>query len=143
MLLVTSLVGLLMLYVLPNRQEAALEKSMRDELSSLAVAYSLSVRSALEQENLSALSDLNEQIKTDARAPIIAVLSDEADQRRIFAAFPSSEELASVAEIYSPRFLSAEQNFTSDIFDGTVVVMFERGVLKARLWSLNQPLYFI
>ena len=108
MLLVTSLVGLLMLYVLPNRQEAALEKSMRDELSSLAVAYSLSVRSALEQENLSALSDLNEQIKTDARAPIIAVLSDEADQRRIFAAFPSSEELASVAEIYSPRFLSAE-----------------------------------
>ena len=142
MLLVTSLVGLLMLYVLPNRQEAALEKSMRDELSSLAVAYSLSVRSALEQENLSALSDLNEQIKTDARAPIIAVLSDEADQRRIFAAFPSSEELASVAEIYSPRFLSAERNFTSDIFDGTVMVMFERGVLKARLWSLNQPLYF-
>ena len=34
----TLLVAVLMLYVLPNRQAAVLEASMRDELTSLAAA---------------------------------------------------------------------------------------------------------
>ena len=54
----TLLVAVLMLYVLPNRQAAVLEASMRDELTSLAAAYSISVRSALEKRDLSALEEL-------------------------------------------------------------------------------------
>lgn len=141
MTLVTSLVAVIMLYLLPGRQEAGLEKSALDELSGLSLAYSISVRSALEQENLAALAELNEQVASDPRSPIIAILSEEEDVQSIFAFFPADEDLISVDDIYSDKFLSANRSFSSDIFDGTVVVLFKRETLDARLDSLNQPLY--
>lgn len=48
MTLVTSLVAVIMLYLLSGSQEAALERSVLDELSGLSLAYLISVRSALE-----------------------------------------------------------------------------------------------
>ena len=141
MTLVTSLVAVIMLYLLPGRQKAELEKSVLDELSGLSLAYSISVRSALEQENLAALAELNEQIVRDPRSPIIAILNEEDDGKSIFAFFPADEQLGSVDDIYSDNFLSAERRFSSDIFEGTVVVLFKREILEARLDSLNQPLY--
>jgi signal transduction histidine kinase len=141
MTLVTSLVAVIMLYVLPGRQEAALESSVLDELSGLSLAYSISVRSALEQEDLAALAGLNEQVASDPRSPIIAILSEEDDTQSIFAFFPADEDVVSVDDIYSDKFLSAERRFSSDIFEGTVVVLFKRETLASRLDSLNQPLY--
>ena len=141
MTLVTSLVAVIMLYLLPERQEAELEKSVLDELSGLSLAYSISVRSALEQENLAALAELNEQVASDPRSPIIAILSEEDDTQSIFAFFPADEDVVSVDDIYSDQFLSAERRFSSDIFEGTVVVLFKRETLESRLDSLNQPLY--
>ena len=141
MTLVTSLVAVIMLYLLPGRQEAALERSVLDELSGLSLAYSISVRSALEQENLAALAELNEQVASDPRSPIIAILSEEDDTQSIFAFFPADEDVVSVDDIYSDNFLSAERRFSSDIFEGTVVVLFKRETLESRLDSLNQPLY--
>ena len=141
MTLVTSLVAVIMLYLLPGRQEAELEKSVLDELSGLSLAYSISVRSALEQEDLAALAELNKQVASDPRSPIIAILSEEDDTESIFAFFPADEDVVSVDDIYSDNFLSAERRFSSDIFEGTVVVLFKRETLEARLDSLNQPLY--
>lgn len=141
MTLVTSLVAVIMLYLLPSRQEAALERGVLDELSGLSLAYSISVRSALEQENLEALAELNEQIASDPRSPIIAILSEEDDTQSIFAFFPADEDAVSVDDIYSDKFLSAERRFSSDIFEGTVVVLFKREMLESRLDSLTQPLY--
>lgn len=141
MTVVTSLVAVIMLYLLPGRQEAELEKSVLDELSGLSLAYSISVRSALEQENLAALAELNEQVASDPRSPIIAILSEEDDTQSIFAFFPADEDVVSVDDIYSDQFLSAERRFSSDIFEGTVVVLFKRETLESRLDSLNQPLY--
>jgi signal transduction histidine kinase len=141
MTVVTSLVAVIMLYLLPGRQEAELEKSVLDELSGLSLAYSISVRSALEQENLAALAELNEQVASDPRSPIIAILSEEDDTQSIFAFFPADEGVVSVDDIYSDQFLSAERRFSSDIFEGTVVVLFKRETLESRLDSLNQPLY--
>ncbi|MDG1034612.1 MAG: ATP-binding protein [Luminiphilus sp.] len=142
MTVVTSLVAVLMLYLLPNRQQAELEKSIRDELSGLAVAYSISVRSALDQQNLSVLAALNEQVATDPRNPIIAIINESEGDKNIFAYFPASEEIVSVDQVYSAEFLSVERRFESNIFEGTVLVMFKRESLDARLRSLNQPLYF-
>ena len=116
MTVVTSLVAVIMLYLLPGRQEAELEKSVLDELSGLSLAYSISVRSALEQENLAALAELNEQVASDPRSPIIAILSEEDDTQSIFAFFPADEDVVSVDDIYSDQFLSAERRFSSDIF---------------------------
>ena len=80
MVSVTLLVAILILYVLPSRQETVLEASMRDELRSLAAAYSVSVQSALQQQDLSALEALNEQVSQDSRNPIVAVInSSDAD----------------------------------------------------------------
>ena len=141
MTLVTSLVAVIMLYLLPGRQEAALERSVLDELSGLSLAYSISVRSALEQEDLAALAELNEQVASDPRSPIIAILSEEDDTQSIFAFFPADEDVVSVDDIYSDKFFSAERRFSSDIFEGTVVVLFKRETLESRLDSLNQPLY--
>lgn len=133
MTLVTSLVAVIMLYLLSGRQEAALERSVLDELSGLSLAYSISVRSALEQEDLAALAELNEQVASDPRSPIIAILSEEDDTQSIFAFFPAGEDLVSIDEIYSDNFFSAERRFSSDIFEGTVVVLFKRETLEARL----------
>lgn len=131
-----------MLYLLPNRQQAELEKSIGDELSGLAVAYSVSVRSALDRQDLSVLAALNEQVATDPRNPIVAIIDESEGDKRIFAYFPASEEIVSVDQIYSAEFLSVERSFASNIFEGTLVVMFKRESLDARLRSLTQPLYF-
>jgi signal transduction histidine kinase/CheY-like chemotaxis protein len=138
----TVLVALLMLYVLPNRQAAVLEASMRGELASLAAAYSISVRSALEQQDLSALEELNKQISFDRRNPVIAVINTSDDIPEIFAVFPASEEIEAIDEIFGPKYVAADRTFESDIIDGRVVVMFKREALDDRLWSLTQLLYF-
>ena len=111
MTLVTSLVAVIMLYLLPGRQEAALERSVLDELSGLSLAYSISVRSALEQEDLAALAELNEQVASDPRSPIIAILSEEDDTQSIFAFFPACEDLVSIDEIYSDNFFLGRAPF--------------------------------
>ena len=138
----TLLVALLMLYVLPSRQAAVLEESMRDELSSLAAAYSISVRSALEQQDLSALEELNQQVSFDGRKPIVAVINTSEDSQEIFAVFPASEEIATIDEIFGPRYVAADRAFETDIIDGRVAVMFRREALDRRLWSLTQLIYF-
>lgn len=141
MVSVTLLVAVMMLYVLPNRQQAILEASMRDELSSLTAAYSISVRSALQQQDLSALEELNAQVSDDSRNPIVAIISNDDTETGIFAVFPDSEVIADVDEIYGLNYLVAESSFETDIINGRVAVMFKREDLEARLWSLNQPLY--
>ena len=138
----TLLVALLMLYVLPSRQAAVLEESMRDELSSLAAAYSISVRSALEQQDLSALEELNQQVSFDGRKPIVAVINTSEDSQEIFAVFPASEEIATIDEIFGPKYVAADRAFETDIIDGRVAVMFKREALDRRLWSLTQLIYF-
>lgn len=138
----TLLVALLMLYVLPNRQAAVLEASMRDELASLAVAYSISVRSALEQQDLSALEELNQQVSFDGRDPIVAVINTSDEGPELFAVFPASEEIATVDEVFGPKYVAADRAFETDIIDGRVAVMFKREALDRRLWSLTQLIYF-
>ena len=138
----TLLVAVLMLYVLPNRQAAVLEASMRDELTSLAAAYSISVRSALEQQDLSALEELNEQVSFDGRNPVVAVINTSEETPEIFAVFPASEEIATIDEIFGPKYVAADRAFETDIIDGRVAVMFKREALDRRLWSLTQLIYF-
>ena len=138
----TLLVAVLMLYVLPNRQAAVLEASMRDELTSLAAAYSISVRSALEKRDLSALEELNEQVSFDGRNPIVAIINTSGDVPAIFAVFPASEEIATIDEIFGPNYVAADRAFETNIIDGRVAVMFRREALERRLWSLNQLIYF-
>ena len=138
----TLLVALLMLYVLPSRQAAVLEASMRDELTSLAAAYSISVRSALEQQDLSALEELNEQVSFDGRNPVVAVINTSEETPEIFAVFPASEEIATIDEIFGPKYVAADRAFETDIIDGRVAVMFKREALDRRLWSLTQLIYF-
>ena len=138
----TLLVAVLMLYVLPNRQAAVLEASMRDELTSLAAAYSISVRSALEKRDLSALEELNEQVSFDGRNPIVAIINTSGDVPAIFAVFPASEEVATIDEIFGPNYVAADRAFETNIIDGRVAVMFRREALERRLWSLNQLIYF-
>ena len=141
MTIVTSLVAVLMLYLLPSRQESELEQSVRDELSGLSLAYSISIQSALEQENLGVLAELNQQIAADTRSPKIAIISEVSGAKNVFAFFPESEDVPSIGDIYSSRFLLAERTFESAIFDGVVVVMFERSILEDRLRLLNLPIY--
>ena len=138
----TLLVALLMLYVLPSRQAAVLEASMRDELTSLAAAYSISVRSALEQQDLSALEELNEQVSFDGRNPVVVVINTSEETPEIFAVFPASEEIATIDEIFGPKYVAADRAFETDIIDGRVAVMFKREALDRRLWSLTQLIYF-
>ena len=138
----TLLVAVLMLYVLPNRQAAVLEASMRDELTSLAAAYSISVRSALEKRDLSALEELNEQVSFDGRNPIVAIIDTSGDVPALFAVFPASEEIATIDEIFGPNYVAADRAFETNIIDGRVAVMFRREALERRLWSLNQLIYF-
>lgn len=138
----TLLVAVLMLYVLPNRQAAVLEASMRDELTSLAAAYSISVRSALEKRDLSALEELNEQVSFDGRNPIVAIINTSGDVPAIFAVFPASEEISSIDEIFGSNYVAADRTFETNIIDGRVAVMFRREALERRLWSLNQLIYF-
>ena len=138
----TLLVALLMLYVLPSRQAAVLEASMRDELTSLAAAYSISVRSALEQQDLSALEELNEQVSFDRRNPVVAIINTSEETPEIFAVFPASEEIATIDEIFGPKYVAADRAFETDIIDGRVAVMFKREALDRRLWSLTQLIYF-
>ena len=141
MTIVTSVVAVLMLYLLPSRQESELEQSVRDELSGLSLAYSISIQSALEQENLGVLAELNQQIAADTRSPKIAIISEVSGAKNVFAFFPESEDVPSIGDIYSSRFLLAERTFKSAIFDGVVVVMFERSILENRLRLLNLPIY--
>lgn len=142
MVSVTLLVAILMLYVLPSRQETVLEASMRDELRSLAAAYSVSVQSALQQQDLSALEALNEQVSKDSRNPIVAVINTSDAETGIFAVFPDSEENIGIDDVFGSKYLSADNAFETDIIDGRVVVLFRRETLEARLFTLIEPLFF-
>ena len=80
--------SLLLLWIVPARQNAAMEGSVQSELQSLSAAFAVSAQLAFAQEDLTALSQLNKLLSDDRRGLKVAVFLGEQDKEELLAAFP-------------------------------------------------------
>ena len=134
--------SLLLLWIVPARQNAAMEESVQSELQSLSAAFAVSAQLAFAQEDLTALSQLNKLLSDDRRGLKVAVFLGEQDEEELLAAFPYEDNSFDYSYISSPDFLKASSPFNTEFDAGRVVVLFDKSKVRAQTIRLNVPLYF-
>ena len=138
----TLVASLLLLWIVPDRQNAALEESVKSELQSLSAAFAVSAQLAFAQEDLTALSQLNKLLSDDRRGLRVAVFLGAQGEEELLAEFPDEESSFDYLSESSFDFLRASSPFHTELDSGQVVVMFDKSNLRAQTIRLNLPLYF-
>lgn len=142
MLVGTSLTAVLLLRVIPDRQQSAMEASITSELQSLAAAFAVSAQLAFAQEDLQSLSDLNRLIADDERGLQVAVFVDTGSTEELLAGFPAEANVQQSLSRDGDLFLTASSPFRSEFDRGRVVVLYDKAQLAQQMALLNLPLYF-
>jgi len=142
MLLGTLFAAVLLLRVVPDRQQNAIEDSIASELESLAAAYATSAQLAFAQEDLQALSDLNRLVANDERGLQVAVFIHSGAAEELLAGFPTEANVRQSLSLQQERFFTASSPFFTEFDQGRVVVLYEKARLSEQMALLNLPLYF-
>jgi len=142
MIIGTVVAGVLLLWIVPDRQNAALEESVKSELQSLSAAFAVSAQLAFAQEDLRALSQLNKLLSDDRRGLRVAVFLGVQGEEELLAAFPDEESSFDYLNEGSADFLRASSPFHTELDSGRVVVLFDKSNLRAQTTRLSLPLYF-
>ena len=137
----TGLAAVLLLVVVPERQQQALERSVLAELESMAAAFSVSAQLAFAQQDLRALEDLNELIQQDRRKLQVAVVIDAPGGAEVLAEFPEGSRILDRLDGPTDAFISASAGFETDFDQGRVLVLYDRSELAEQMAILNLPLY--
>ncbi len=138
----TVLAAVLLLRIVPDRQQNAIEDSITSELQSLAAAFAVSAQLAFTQEDLQALSDLNELLANDERGLHVAVFVHAGAAEELLAVFPTDTDVLASLSYQDELFLSASSPFASEFDQGRVVVLYDKANLAGQMALLNLPLYF-
>lgn len=142
MVIGTVVAGILLLWIVPDRQNAALEESVKSELQSLSAAFAVSAELAFAQEDLRALSQLNKLLSDDRRGLRVAVFLGSQGDEELLAAFPDEDSSYDYLHESSADLLKASSPFYTELDSGRVVVLFDKANLRAQTTRLNLPLYF-
>lgn len=142
MVIGTVVAGILLLWIVPDRQHAAFEESVKSELQSLSAAFAVSAELAFAQEDLRALSQLNKLLSDDRRGLRVAVFLGSHGEEELLAAFPDKDSSYDYLNDSSADFLKASSPFYTELDSGRVVVLFDKTNLRAQTTRLNLPLYF-
>lgn len=137
----TLVAAFLLLVVVPERQERALESTVQSELDSLAAAFAVSAHLAFAQQDLSALADLNQLIREDERALMVAVLVNGPDGEQVLAEFPHEGRVLPIIREPSANYLLASAALSSEFDEGRIVLLYDREQLNQQMARLRLPLY--
>jgi len=143
MLAASVVVSLLILVVVPDRQEQALERSRQAELESLAAAFGVAAQTAFAYEDLNALERMNTLIREDARELFVALTLDNPEGTTLMAEFPENANVMTRLRESPEDFVSANAVFDIDGLLGKVVVAQDRLGLAAETGALTLPLYVV
>ena len=141
LVIATAVSALLLFFVVPDRQRQALEKAAEAELQGMAAALAVSVRQAVDYQDLSALENLN-QLLVDNRQPLLAaVYLDTGSGPELMAEFPEGRITAEVNPA-PEEFLKTRSSFDSALGNGYVELFLSGEEIDARMSELKLPLYF-
>jgi len=132
----------LLLILAPMRLSDMLEKNFSSELDSIARALSVSIRSALEQEDLSILSGLRVYMEQNENLSFAAIFQENDSGEILLAKFPPDFPLGDTQELDELELLTASIPITGDRVDGRVVVGSSREILKNKIRRAQSPVYF-
>ena len=135
--------ALLLLYVVPQRQQAALEESVISELDSLAAAFGVSAHLAFLNQDLSALAEINTLVTSNPRALQVGVYIGEASNEVLLTAFPSSADFFNLSKQGESAALKAIARFDSDSDEGRIEILYPRRLFNEEVSVLNYPLYIV
>lgn len=135
--------ALLLLYVIPERQQAALEESVISELESLAAAFGVSAHLAFLNQDLNALAELNTLVTSNPRALQVGVYIGEASNEVLLTAFPSSADFSALSSQGESAAIMASAQFDSDTDEGRIEILYPRRLFDEEVSALNYPLYIV
>ena len=135
--------ALLLLYVIPERQQAALEESVISELEGLAAAFGVSAQLAFLNQDLNALAELNTLVTSNPRALQVGVYIGGASSDVLLAAFPSSTDFSDLSQQGESAALRAVARFDSDSDEGRIEILYPRRLFNEEVSALNFPLYIV
>ena len=133
--------ALLLFFVVPDRQRQALEKAAEAELQGMAAAFAVSVRQAVDYQDLSALENLNQLLVDNRQSLLAAVYLDTGSGPELMAEFPEGRITADVNPA-PERFLKTQSSFESALGSGYVELFLGAEQIDARMNELKLPLYF-
>ena len=101
----------------------------------------MSVKLALEEENLEALAEFNSFLGSDANITVAAIFEDKGDSSDLLAAFPFEPESKLKNGVDPSEFLVASAPFKTSSMSGHIEVGFSRAQFASRLQAINFSLY--
>lgn len=137
---VLVITAFLLLWVLPERQEQALLETTRSEMEGAALSVALSVATAIEEERLDILPNINDYLARASGVSRVAVYLEEDGEEVLLLSFPAEVDDLNRLEDRD-QFLIKEQPLRGLFVVGRVVVGFEREDFQERLNALVYPSY--
>ncbi len=132
----------LLLYEVPRRQNISINLHAQTELESIAQVLALSVKSALERDDLFLLQDLQDSLWQDNTSAFAAVYLDEAGDSLLLAAYPATvDENAIDTFLARDDALAATAAFRAADSEGRVMVGLVEEANRARTIERLVPLY--
>ena len=140
LILATVVSALLLFLVVPGQQRQALETAAEAELEGMAAALAVSVRQAVDYQDLSALENLN-QLLTDNRQQLLAAIYlDTGNGPELLAEFP--EGRLTNGDVNTSRYVQVQSSFESALGPGYVELALSDKEIDGRMDQLRLPLYF-
>ena len=140
LIVATAVSALLLFVVVPNQQRQALETAAEAELEGMASALAVSVRQAVDYQDLSALENLN-QLLTDNRQQLLAAIYlDTGNGPELLAEFP--EGRLTDGDVNTSRYVQVQSLFESALGPGYVELALNDKEIDGRMDQLRLPLYF-
>ncbi|MGA1189666.1 MAG: ATP-binding protein [Pseudomonadales bacterium] len=137
---VLVITAFLLLWVLPERQEQALLETTRSEMEGAALSVALSIATAIEEERLDILPNINDYLARASGVSRVAVYLEEGGEEVLLLSFPAEADDLNRLEDRD-QFLIKEQPLRGLSVVGRVVVGFEREDFQERLNALVYPSY--
>lgn len=140
LILATVVSALLLFIVVPDQQRQALETAAEAELQGMAAALAVSVRQAVDYQDLSALENLNQLLSDNRQQLLAAIYLDTGSGPELLAQFPEGRLADSV--LTGSRYVQVLSSFESALGPGYVELALSDKEIDGRMDQLRLPLYF-
>lgn len=138
--LILLLVAVFMLYLYPKLQEEQLTKNKVNEIHSIAKTIALGVEIAIETEDFSGVKKSLDFAASDSNIVRTGVFEISDDSIAVFKAYANNKKF-NPNEINTENYFLARQNFETNLFNGEVVIVYDKSELKTLIKETNQIAY--
>jgi PAS domain S-box-containing protein len=125
----------------PNKQEVFYIKNKNNELKELAKTVGLGVELSINEDNFQGLKKTLDFASGRKDFEFIAIVLDEDGEESVFTSYPVLPDKEILSK-QTEKYIYQRSKFSSDEFQGYILIAASKLKMSEELTALNQPVYF-